>query len=214
MGVIDFRFDVLHLPRTFSEVVPGLRCRRRGLQCRKASVLIDSYCLKTSKRRFHWGRFLFIGEIDTSIETVVRDFRTGGRFAHMEHTNFYVGQKVYDEALFPGVEGEVKEIKEYRTHVFFIGEFFSYNENGAISSKCVPTLFPEPYEVRRPEVLPEPGTFVYCWDGEVEKLTTLSCGYFAGIGKNKKYQVKAPSETILDWDHIALENPFPKKIEL
>ncbi len=157
---------------------------------------------------------MFIGEIDTSIETVVRDFRTGGRFAHMEHTKFYVGQKVYDEALFPGVEGEVKEIKEYRTHVFFIGEFFSYNENGAISSKCVPTLFPEPYEVRRPEVLPEPGTFVYCWDGEVEKLTTLSCGYFAGIGKNKKYQVKAPSETILDWDHIALENPFPKKIEL
>jgi hypothetical protein len=132
----------------------------------------------------------------------------------MEHTKFYVGQKVYDEALFPGVEGEVTEAGVNRILIAFEQQSQCYYANGAINSNTAPTLFPEPYEVRRPEVLPEPGTFVYCWDGEVEKLTTLSCGYFAGIGKNKKYQVKAPSETILDWDHIALENPFPKKIEL
>ncbi len=159
-----------------------------------------------------WRRFLFIGEIDTSIETVVRDFRTGGRFAHMEHTKFYVGQKVYDEALFPGVEGVVRGTTS-TIIVRFGDDERIYYEGGVYLKGLAPTLFPEPYEVKRPEPLPEPGTFVYCWDGDVERPSASSGGYFIEKVVDG-HRVKMPTGSRMLWKHIALENPFPKKIKL
>jgi hypothetical protein len=132
----------------------------------------------------------------------------------MSNTKFYVGQKVYDSALFPGVEGVVDEDLSGRILVAFEKKLQSYWSNGAVNINAAQTLFPEPYEVKRPEVLPEPGTFVYCWDGEVEKPKVTACGYFIGKTKERGFRVQNISNEATNWQNIALENPFPKKIEL
>ena len=131
----------------------------------------------------------------------------------MSNTKFYVGQKVYDSALFPGVDGEVIDIDNLTVIVRFAGNKKHYYRTGQLMSDAAPTLFPEPYEVKRPEVLPEPGTFGYCWDGDVEKPSSSSVGYFTEKVVNE-YWIKMPNGMLMIWDHISTENPFPKKIEL
>ena len=72
---------------------------------------------------------------------------------------WYVGQKVWDEALKPGLVGRVNDYDRKSTYpidvIFDDSDELSYTEEGSIYRNTAPTLFPYPHKITIERIEPE-----------------------------------------------------------
>jgi hypothetical protein len=146
----------------------------------------------------------------------------------MQAPTWHVGQRVWDEVNFPGMDGTVEVLDNKGLLVKFLQGpdnrlFYEmpYDWDGVkdgfaqewLKENVTPTLKPHPYRVTFEPVedLPKPGTLVYAWDKVTPDLVVI--GYFVEKFEGRFFVQRGDEGRGL-YDHISTENPFPPFVEL
>ena len=113
----------------------------------------------------------------------------------MKQEKWYVGQKVWDETLRPGLIGAIEQINidaSYSIKVRFNGNAYTYDTDGRFHNMYTPTLRPYPHKITIERIDPEfeKGQIVLVRDNTDEHWTAA---FFAQYKKGlHRFVVIAP----------------------